>query len=788
MRTERRVIAAGTLLLLGLGLFVALRLAVVSDITQFLPDGAGGDVHLARELATGELSRTMVLLLDAGDTDTAVRAGRDFEAALRQEPRVGPALLFLDGGPPAGIEQALWEIYQPHRFGLLAADAEAAAARLSPAAIEAAVLHMKQRLALPISTMLSRVAPADPLLILPDLFERLLRGRGEGLRVVDGRFVTADGTAAVLFLATRAPSSDGSVQAPLLQGVRAAFAAVDARFGGQLSLHQSGANRFAVRAEAAIRADIQRVSIGSSVGIAVLFVLLFRSLRLLLLVLPVLGAGFLSGTTACLLVFGEVHGLTLAFGAALIGVSVDYVVHFHCHHVFAPEPSGPRATLRGIGSGLLLGAATTVVGFVALLVSDFPGLRQLAVFAAAGITAALLATVALLPGLAARSPAPTAVSRWLVARLRALLAPRRRWLLALPAVLVAITAAVGVPQLRWNDALADLNRLDPQLQREDAAVRARVLRYEQRRLVIAVGTDVEQALQANDRVAGVLQQAQQRGELSGWRSLAQLLPSQRQQREVDAVVRQDDQLWPRLQHALVEAGFRTDAFEPFHQALLQPAPPPLRLADLEASALQPLVRPFVVHLDEGIGCVSFLHELRDEAALRLALAAIPGARLIDIERSLSDAYGAYRQRLLSLWLCGMVAVLLLVALRHRALRPTAVAFLPAALAAAGTVGLLSLCGVELNMLSLVALLMVVSMGVDYGVFLAETGGEPRRLDATHLAVFVAGVTTVLGFGLLAISRQPALSSLGLAAGTGVLLCLVLAPSLCALAASRRTSP
>ena len=61
------------------------------------------------------------------------------------------------------------------------------------------------------------------------------------------------------------------------------------------------------------------------------------------------------------------------------------------------------------------------------------------------------------------------------------------------------------------------------------------------------------------------------------------------------------------------------------------------------------------------------------------------------------------------------------------------AYLPAVLAAAGTVGLLSLLGESLNMLSLVALLMVVSMGVDYGVFLAENRHDARQLDATHLA-------------------------------------------------------
>ena len=85
------------------------------------------------------------------------------------------------------------------------------------------------------------------------------------------------------------------------------------------------------------------------------------------------------------------------------------------------------------------------------------------------------------------------------------------------------------------------------------------------------------------------------------------------------------------------------------------------------------------------------------------------------------------------------------------------------------------------MLSLVALLMVVSMGVDYGVFLAEHRADPEQLRATLLAVTLAGASTVLGFGLLAFSSQPPLYHIGLTSALGVLLCVCLAPAVCAIA-------
>ncbi|MEC8253193.1 MAG: MMPL family transporter, partial [Planctomycetota bacterium] len=640
---------------------------------------------------------------------------------------------------------------------------------------------LRRELQTPMSTLLAKVAPSDPLRLLPRHFERLMAGRGEGLKLVDGRFVTDAEDGAVLFLTTASPMTNAAATRPMLAGIDAAFER--ARAAGAQRLHQSGTHLFATAAEAGIRGDIQRVSIGSAVGLTALFLLVFRSLRLIALVLPVLGMGFLAGTSACLIWFGSVHGLTLAFGAALIGVSVDYGVHFHCHHLHAAPTVTPRATLRRVWPGLSLGALTTITGFLALVSSTFPGLQQLAVFATFGIAAAALSTWLFLPGLARRASGPTKAAAALTRLLRdAWFSPSRsKVALATPVALVLILIAAGLPQLKWNDDIAGLNKVDPELQAKDEAVRARVVRFEQRRLVVAVGTDEEAALQANDRVAAALAGLTRDGVLSGFRSIATMLPSAATQAAVQEAVRSDEGLQPRLDAALRAQGFVTAAFEPWRSHLTQPAPAPLRYADLSDGPLSQMVAPFRFTYSGGVGFVTFLHELRDEATLRAALQQIEGGRLMDIERTLSGAYGDYRARLLQLWMIGLAMVLALVAARHRAWRPTLIAYLPAVLGAAGTAATLTLLGIELNMLSLVALLMVVSMGVDYGVFLAEHRDDPRQRDATLLAVFLAGASTILGFGLLSTSSQPPLFHIGLTSAVGVLLCLTLAPTVCALA-------
>ncbi len=785
---QRRHLAIGALLIAAMGAFVIARFAIVTDITHFLPSGDDPALsQLSRQIASSELSRTMVLSVEAPGAERAVAAGRALEKALRADQRVSSHLAFLEGGPPEGVDRALWDLYYPRRLSLLAPDAESARERVSDEGLRRAAADLKRRLGLPMSTLISRVAPGDPLLALPGLFDRLEASRGGGVTLHDGRFITEDRRHAILFLATREPAFDGAVQAPLLAALDDAMAAVRAELGADLRLERSGVNRFAVKAERSIKADIARVSVLSVVGLVLLFLVLFRSLRLAALASLPIGVGMLSALAVCLLLFGRIHGLTLAFGASLIGVCIDYTVHFYCHHALSPVQTSPERTLARLWPGLLLGAITTIAGFIGLAWSAFPGLREVAVFATVGIASALAATRWLIPPLVPRAQTATRQARALADALGRgfdALRRHRRALWLLPAAAVTF-AALMAPRVHWDDDMASLNVLDPVLLAEDEAVRARVAPFEQQRFVIAWGPDDEAALEAADRAARVLERAESQGAIGAFRSIATLLPSAAQQSEVDAAARAAPDLWARLSSAFVAAGFRAEPFEPFRDLLAQPAPAPLTYQDLADSPLAPLVRAFRITLDDRVTYLSFLHDLRDPAALAAAFADVPGVLFLDQAQLFRGTTKAVRVRTTEVLLAGLLLILLLVAARYRTPRRTLAATLPALLAATLTVAVLAALGKPLNLVALTSLLMVVSMGVDYGVFMAEAATHhPGELPATLLSLLVACLSTVFGFGLLALSDHPALETIGLVAGVGVTASFVLAPATLAWLAPR----
>ncbi len=786
-RSRALRVAAGLGLLLLALIIVLTRWSVSTDITSFLAQDVEDPrlANVATRLAQSELTRTVILSVEGPRADIAISGAR----ALAEQLEGHPELAWMRAGIEEGQGEAIHSLYFPRRFHFLADSEQARARALSDAGLGEAGAELIRQLSLPTSTLIKPLANEDPLLLFTGQLKRLEAARGGGLDIVDGHFVSDDGRHALIFLASKHSPFKAVHQRPLQEVIARSFETVNAAHGGELRLEQSGVGRFALAAESSMKADIQRISTIATAGLILLFLVMFRRPRFVALALAPLAFGVLAAAAAVLLLYGRLHGLTLAFGATLIGVCIDYVVHLFNHHMLEPDARGPFGTARRLSPGLWLGAITTIAGFTGLAWTSFPGLREMAVFAGIGVLAAVLATRYWLPALLPVKPRPGRLQVACAAALGRLLTRlhrRRAWLSLLPA-LATVVCVLGLTRIEWVDDISVLNELDAELLREDERVRERVARMDAGRFIIAIGDDEEVALAVNDRVHARLERLQRDGELQAFLSLHTFLWSATLQRENLAAVTEDAGLPVRLDRAFAAKGFRPGAFKEFEAALaeLRAAPPePLRFDELLASPLGPLVRPFRVELPATaehpaqVGVISFVRGVEPGADLPGVLSDIPGAYFFDQRATMRSAYGRYRQRTVELVGAGLALVGLLVLVRYRRLGPALAAFVPAVLAAVTTLAVLALAGAAIHILHLVSLLLVLSMGVDYGVFLAESRAEAGvgGLAATTLSVALACASTSLAFGLLAMSKYPALHAIGVSVGLGVLLSLVLAPT------------
>ncbi len=749
------------------------RIEFSTDITNFMPDGRGAELaQISRELARSDLARTMVLTVGADDPARAVAAARELADALRANPEVA----WLRSGADPEFLRGVYELYFPRRLYFLSdSPEEAAPALLSDRGLRARAVHARESLALPAAPLLKRVIPEDPLAAFERQSERLRAGEPP-LSERDGVFVTRDGRWAVLLLATRHSAFDASAQRPLLEFLAAQLESLRARHGADLVMEQSGANRFAVRSESEIRGDASWISTLSGVGCALLSLVFFRSLLSLgIVMLPGL-VGLLIAVALGIGLFGELDGMTIAFGASLIGVTIDYPTHVLILWSLSNRVESPWATARRLSLSLVMAAATTIASFAGMAFTSFRGFRELGVFSTIGVAAAVVASLFLVPDLLPRKrklqPVSEGLARWLEPRVLSL-RDHRAALALVPAAILAL-GAIALPRLRWNDDLSRVTRLDPQLQAEDQRVRERISNFDTGRLVIALGADPEAAAAKNELVYQRLTGLVASGELEGVRSLhGPYFVRELQERNL-AALRASPDLPARIERAFTEAGFRAGATAPFAAALADP-PPPLSLAELRASPLGALVGSLVLELEGRTAVLTYMRGLRDPDALRAAIADIPDVYFFEQRTFLNELYGGFRDQTLRQIGLGSAFVMVLLLLRYRDWRRAAAAFLPSLLVPVVVLSGFALARVETNLLHAVSLLIVMGMGVDYGIFIVDSAESGSELGATLVSCLLCALTTLLSFGALAISSQPPLRAIGLTTGIGITLALVLAP-------------
>jgi predicted exporter len=263
-------------------------------------------------------------------------------------------------------------------------------------------------------------------------------------------------------------------------------------------------------------------------------------------------------------------------------------------------------------------------------------------------------------------------------------------------------------------------------------------------------------------------------EIDDFASLHMLLFSPSLQQENLGAFQKEPNLAARLQEAFTKAGFRPEAFAPFTRALAE-SPAPLALAQLLKSPLGDVVRPFTVDLGSRTGLISLVRGDGNPAALKARIDRIPGAHYFDQTEFLAKAYGHYRVRTMELIVVGVLVMILVVLMTYRRLRPAFAAALPAILASTATLALLGLLGVVMNLLHVVSLVLVLSAGEDYAIFLLARAKHPDEMRASAVGVVLCCFSGVLAFGLLGLSAIPALQALGLTIAIGLFLSLLLAP-------------
>lgn len=750
----------------GLGLLWNTRFS--ADVSFFLPSKPTPEqAVMVDQLREGAVSRLLMLAIAGGTSDQRADASRALRAALKEE----PSLDTVQNGEAEALDAAR-DFLLDHRYVLSGA---VTPERFSVEGLRSAVNHSVDLLSSSAGLLFKPYLARDPTGELVELVSGLNAGVQPNEQ--DGVWASRDGERAMLVVQTHALGSDTDGQAAAIDLIRERFAQVQRQPGMEgLTLEMSGPGLFAVRARATIQEEVSRLSLISTAILAVMLGFVYRRGRLMLLTLVPVLSGTLAAIVAVGLVHGTVFGITVGFGAALIGEAVDYAIYYFV-----------QSGRQGVGSWreqywptIRLGVLTSVLGFGALLFSGFPGLAQLGLYAITGVLTAALVTRYLLPQLAGPGVhLHDGASKGRPLRPLVEHATVLRW----PLLALVLVSAVYLVQERddlWQSDLSALSTVSEAEGELDARLRGDLGAPDARYMAVITAPDRESALQAAERAGAKLRPLVEQGLIGGFDTPARFLPSEATQAARRASLPPPEELRERLRAALVGAPISADRLQPFLDdvAAARQAPPLTREA-LEGTGLGLAVDALLMQRPNGWSVLLPLRPSAEAegadipvAAVRDALAG-SGALFIDLKGEFDTLYGEYIDEAIWLSLAGFLAIVVAMAFVQRSALRLASVMLPLVMAVVVVIAGLHFFGVHLHLLHLVGMLLTVAVGSNYALFFDRLALGEALDDETLLSIGVASFTTVVGFGVLAWSTVPVLHAIGVTVGPGAVLALVL---------------
>ncbi len=529
-----------------------------------------------------------------------------------------------------------------------------------------------------------------------------------------------------------------------------------------------GAYRAALDNETIIRHDVNLALFLSIFGIALLLLTAFpRPLLGLLSFLPAI-----AGTAAALFVFSLVHNsisiMVLGFGGAIISITVDHGI---AYLLFLDRPQKTRGKeasheVRAVG---ILAVLTTCGAFLLLSFSNFPIFVQLGQFTALGVLFSFLFVHFIFPHITPGMPASTKRNLPLQGVVDRLYSTGR-----IGAIAATLFAAVMIFWMRpdFNVSLESMSTVSQDTIAADALFKDVWGDISNKVFLMNSEEDIVALQNKNDALLQKLSSDEKKAIIAPSFLPSMIFPGTDRSRENLAAWHQfweerRETFESNLQTIALQNGFNKTAFVEFNRQL------------------QPSYQPLPAPLPEKFYTLMGITE--HDGHLLQFITLTPGSNYSaqNFYNSYGKIWKTFDSQFFSAQLAdilfntfatmlGLIAISVVILLFFFFLswQLTLITLAPPVFSYICTLGTMKLIGHSLDIPGLMLSIVILGMGIDYSIFFVRA--QQRYRSPAHpafkrirMAVFMAGSSTLIGFGVLCSAEHSMLRSVGITSLLGI---------------------
>ena len=751
--------------ILGICALLALRVHYEEDITAFLPQSEESKQYSDVYNRLGQDRMAVFFTSEEEDPDRLMDAMTAFGENWADADQDG-LIPDLQVSTDAGAAQEVFDFIRTNWPCFLT---EADYARMEsllaqPGYVDEKMAENERSFYSMASGFTSQYLRSDPLGLFSPVLQRLeALNPATKSRVEDGFLFTGDGRTGVILFNSPFGGSESGRNADL----KALVDTVKARTGAQfpdVSITSTGGPEVAVGNASRIKKDSFLALAVAALLICIVLWLSYKRFAdvFWILVSILAGALFALGIIACFK--SSVSLIVLGIGSMIIGIAVNYPLHYVDHLKYQPDK---RKALADQVNPLLVGNITTVGAFLSLLLLKAEALHDFGFIGAMMLVGTILFVLVFLPVFVPAASRPRNTLKLDFDRHIHLSPKARKWVFAGFLVLTAVFWWLS-RGISFDADMHHINYMTPEQERGFAILEEMGASADGSSTVyvVASGATAEEALQRNEAIARLVDAGGSTGSPTGMTGLGAFLPSKQEQAK--RIARWND-FWeahPDLSDRIIDAGLKTGftahAFQPFFDML----DADWKVEDVEYFAPLTGLLGTAMYLP-GENQVQLVNYLRTEdlegvkAALR---AKLPEGTFCF---SMDDVSGTLA-RLLSEdfdrigLLCSIIVFFFLVL--SLGLHMGVTAFLPLVVGWIWILGTMRLFGLQFNIVNIILATFIFGQGDDYSIFITEglmyeyaTG--KKILRSFKNAVVLSALIMFIGIGALVVAKHPALRSL-----------------------------
>ena len=517
---------------------------------------------------------------------------------------------------------------------------------------------------------------------------------------------------------------------------------------------------FYLKSKDTIIQDIYMIFILSTIIILFVFYYFFRNITLLLFsFLPIVGG--LALTFLLIAVFKKVYGgIALAFGATTSGIAIDYIIHYLTKKDLYLSLSEVR---NKIGFSLILGFITTIASFIFLPFSKILSLQEISLFGILAISFSFLLSWFLLQKLL--PPGKYKI------KLRRINFPIYFKSGLIIWIIIMACFIICIPFVRFEDNIHDLN-----MNYKDLNERLKIIQQGFKESTDSVfiafsGKGEDDVLKKSLEALYIIQNEDK--DLSFF-TPAILYPP-------DSIIRSRKEFIKNnfnkdiFINVLSQTNFELNTFNEWLDLIKNIDDS--KNMELPAFFKEEFNSMFVKWNDNKHVLIPIYKRDVADRIGNILIKNNVDFYLIDIVRDSAEGLVTFETKALGLLLLSMIIIFIIILIAYRNFIQAFSAILPSIAALISCFAVSVLTGHDFNIMHFVSSVLLLGTGVDYGIFITKAFRDnysDEEIKLTYQSIFICVLTTIAGFGILTISRNYSIFSLGSSMFVGIIIAFMTA--------------